>query len=403
MLQINQTSAQHEIQLRTEEKSIQFYCVEDDIVKNALISRDGKFTTSKGKVGDPDFSNEFATEGLVDLQVNGFAGVDFNLPNMTPETVDYALAEMALTGVAKFLPTLITNSESNLIRTLTILDAAISDSKLGPHMVLGYHIEGPFLSPLDGYSGAHNSSLMTNASMELIEKLIETTSLPIQLVTIAPEIPGVLELIPNLVDRGIKVSIGHSSANPEQIMAAVDAGLSLCTHLGNGLPQMLHKTENPIFWQLAQEKLTAMFIADGIHVPVPALKVMLRSKGLNRSILTTDAVSAAGRNMSPGQYTLGQIEIELAADKSVRQPGSVNLAGSSVTMEQMLKNILNWFDNSIPEFLHLARRNPMQVLNLGTLQNTAESCAELIEWTSSVKGPQVLKAHIGPYTIHNLN
>ena len=162
---------------------------------------------------------------------------------------------------------------------------------------------------------------------------------------------------------------------------------------------MLHKTENPIFWQLAQDELTAMLIPDGIHIPIPALKSMLRAKGLQKSIVTTDAVAAAGRNTPPGLYSLGELEIQLADDRSVRVPNSVNLAGSSVTMDQILRNLMLWFDYSIPDILILAQLNPAKVLDLLDETNQTENHARIIEWIPSSDGPRVAKAHIGPYTI----
>ena len=396
----NLDDQQMSLSQRTDELVIPYFCAQHNQTKLAKIKKDGKVeSTTKTSKSIENFDNNFATEGFVDLQVNGFAGVDFNKPGITPEQIDIALAELAMTGVTQFLPTLITGTEEHLTKTLAKLDKAILNSKLGPIMTIGYHIEGPFLSPIEGYAGAHNPEYMQDANLDLIAKLQEIASFPIRIITVAPENPTVLELIPKLLELGIHVSIGHSAANSEQISDAVRAGASLSTHLGNGLPQMLHKTENPIFWQLAQDELTAMFIPDGIHIPVPALKSMLRAKGLQKSIVTTDAVSAAGRNTPPGLYSLGELEIQLADDRSVRVPNSVNLAGSSVTMDQILRNLMLWFDYSIPDILILAQQNPAKVLDLSDESNQTDNHARIIEWIPSSDGPWVAKAHIGPFTI----
>ena len=271
-----------------------------------LLAEQIESATQKWRTG-PD--GEFVTRGLIDLQVNGFGGVDFNRGGITADRLDQALIELARTGVTALLPAIITGSASRMVRVLRELDEAVAASRLGPHMIAGYHIEGPFLSPEDGFSGSHDSAQMSAASLDLIDDLQRNVSRRIKLVTIAPEVNGAIELIRVLAGRGFQVAIGHSNANEQQISEAVDAGVTLCTHLGNGLSQTLHKTDNPIFWQLAEDRLTAMFIADGIHVPRPALQTMLRAKGYERTILTTDAVSAAGINTGPGFYTLVAAEI----------------------------------------------------------------------------------------------
>ena len=393
-------SQQTKINLRTDESVVSYFCAQQNQLKITKIQKNGQTEkTKEPSETSPTFDSTFATEGFFDLQVNGFAGVDFNKPGVTSAQIDIALAELAMTGVTQFLPTLITGTEEHLTKTLTDLDKAISKSKLGPIMTIGYHIEGPFLSPIEGYAGAHNPAYMQDANLDLIAKLQDIASFPIHIITVAPENPTVLKLIPKLLDLGIHVSIGHSTANSDQISDAVRAGASLSTHLGNGLPQMLHKTENPIFWHLAQDELTAMFIPDGIHIPIPALKSMLRAKGIQKSIVTTDAVSAAGRNTPPGLYTLGDLEIQLADDRSVRIPNSVNLAGSSVTMDQILRNLMLWFNYTIPDILILAQLNPAKVLGLPDESNHTDNYARFIEWKPSSNGPHVAKAHIGPYTI----
>ncbi|MEX3010435.1 N-acetylglucosamine-6-phosphate deacetylase [Hoeflea sp. TYP-13] len=345
------------------------------------------------------FDGKFATQGLIDLQVNGFDGLDFNRGEITGEQLDQALVSLAKTGVTALLPTIITGSPHRMVSTLRELDKAVSTSRLGPHMVVGYHIEGPFLSPKDGFSGAHNGSHMTAADLVLVDQLQAVSSRKIKLVTIAPEVDGAIEIIQALTERGTQVAIGHSAANADQISAAVEAGARLCTHLGNGLPQMLHKTDNPIFWQLADDRLTAMFIADGIHVPLPALQTMLRAKGPLRTILTTDAVAAAGHSMWPGPYTLGDAAIELAEDRSVRIPGSRYLAGSSVTMDQMVRNMAVWFDQTVPNLLQLMRENPLRFISDQHEAVPLGATDGVVEWETRSDEWFVSNTHIGPFTI----
>ncbi len=389
-----------EIIRRTRSEVIPVFQTSTGSVCDCIFSQEGRVEAVVEKPAPShEFQGDFVTQGLVDVQVNGFAGIDFNRPGLSADQVDQALIAMAKTGVTTLLPTIITGPTEQMIATLRDLDAAVSASRLGPLMVVGYHIEGPFLSPEEGYSGAHSSDKMSAAGVEFVDALQEVASRPIVIITVAPEIAGVQDIIPQLVARGIRVSIGHSAASCEQIEASVAAGATLSTHLGNGLPHMLHKTDNTIFWQLAQDKLTAMFIADGIHVPRPALRTMLRAKGDDRTILTTDAVSAAGANMAPGAYTLGQTEIELFADGVVRIPGATYLAGSSVTMDQMLRNVVSWYDLPIPQFLRFAQLNPAKLINLASNAIQKDDLAKFVEWRPSPEGPRVNRTYIGPYTV----
>ena len=193
------------------------------------------------------------TQGLVDIQVNGFAGVDFSNPGLTAVQMDHALAHLAASGVTCVLPTLITATETEFLSSLEALDKAVSDSDLGPLMVPGYHIEGPFLSPTDGCAGAHPASAMRPGSRQLIIDLQAVSSRPILILTVAPEQDGVLDLIPFLTKQGITCAIGHTAASRTEIKAAIAAGATLSTHLGNGLPHALNKNENPLFSQLGED------------------------------------------------------------------------------------------------------------------------------------------------------
>jgi N-acetylglucosamine-6-phosphate deacetylase len=177
--------------------------------------------------------------GLIDLQVNGFAGVDFNDPAITAADLDRALEAMLATGVTHCLPTIITAHPRELVERFRALDAAVAGSRLGPLMCPGYHLEGPFLNPAPGYHGCHPPQAMTAARPELIAEIECGLSRPILMVTLAAEREGALALTKTLAAAGKIVAIGHSAADFDQVSAAADAGLSLSTHLGNGLPQVI--------------------------------------------------------------------------------------------------------------------------------------------------------------------
>jgi N-acetylglucosamine-6-phosphate deacetylase len=303
------------------------------------------------------------TAGLLDLQVNGYAGVDFNGADLAPEALDHALHAMLRAGVTRCLPTLITASEDILSERAHALDRAIRSSRLGPIMVPGIHLEGPFLNPLPGYAGCHPAAAMIAPDPALLERLTRGIGTSIHLLTLAPERPGALALIAWARRRGIVVAMGHSAADLATVRAAADAGVALSTHLGNALPQPQPKFLNPLMAQLAEDGLCASFIADGIHVPPHALGVMLRAKGPGRSILITDATAAA--DTAPGVYTFAGMRIEHAADGSVREPGSVVLAGSALRLDQAVRNIVAWGFADAAQAIAMASARPAALIGVG--------------------------------------
>lgn len=195
------------------------------------------------------------TPGLLDLQVNGFAGVDFNDDTLTPEAMDQALEAMLATGVTHCLPTIITATEAALTARLRALDRAVAASRLGPAMVPGYHLEGPFLSPSPGFSGCHPPEAMTRPDAGLIERLEAGLARPILLVTVAPEREGGQAFVAAMAAAGRLVAIGHADVDAATVARAAGAGAGMSTHLGNGLPQQLRKLDNPLFAQLAEDRL----------------------------------------------------------------------------------------------------------------------------------------------------
>ena len=298
--------------------------------------------------------------GLIDLQVNGYAGVDFNDAALTAGALDHALAVMAGHGVATCLPTIITAAPDALAERLTALDRAVAASTLGPRMVPGYHLEGPFLNPAPGYAGCHPARHMRDPDPALLAALAAPLARPILLVTLAPERPGALTLIRALAEQGTLVALGHTAAEAETIAAAAAAGAVLSTHLGNALPSPQPKFAGPLMAQLAEDRLAASFIADGRHVPPAALQVMLRAKGPRRAVLVTDATAAAAA--APGRYTLGDLAITRDASGAVRLPDSDRLAGSALTLAEAVANLVAWGLASTAEARAMAREIPAALL-----------------------------------------
>ncbi len=332
--------------------------------------------------------------GLIDLQVNGYAGVDFNDAGLTAAALDHALEAMLRSGVTTCLPTLITASEATLAARFAALDRAVATSRLGPLMVPGYHLEGPFLNPGQGFAGCHPPNAMIPPDPGLVERVAAGLARPILLLTLAPEQPGAGALIAWARRRGMLVAIGHSAANAADLARAVELGAVLSTHLGNGLPQLLPKFLNPLMAQLAEDGLTASFIADGIHIPPAMLRVFLRAKGCARALLVTDATAAAAA--PPGLYPFAGMTIERTADGSVRVPGAAVLAGSSLCLDQAMRNLVDWRLGSAEDALRLAAANPAALLAPALAAHERQPADSAILWSP---GLQPIQVRVGDCTI----
>jgi N-acetylglucosamine-6-phosphate deacetylase len=322
--------------------------------------------------------------GLLDLQVNGYAGVDFNSAELTPEALDHALHAMLRAGVTHCLPTLITAAENDLADRLHALDRAIRCSRLGPIMALGIHLEGPFLNPAAGYAGCHPAAAMVDPDPVLLARLTAAIATPVRLLTLAPEIPGATRLIEWATNRGIVVAMGHTAADHETVTRAASSGLSLSTHLGNALPGPQPKFLNPLMAQLAEDRLHASFIADGIHIPPHVLGVLLRAKEPRRCILVTDATSAADAPF--GLHPFAGMTIEHTADGSVRQPGSTVLAGSALRLDQAVRNIVAWGFAGPGQAVAMASSQPAGALGLEFTPGSVDWDTDLMPRAVSVGG-----------------
>jgi len=322
------------------------------------------------------------TAGLLDLQVNGFAGVDFNNAALTADALEYALHAMLATGVTACLPTVISAAEDVMAVRLAALDRAVAGSRLGRLMVPGYHLEGPFLSTEPGYAGCHPAAAMRLPDPGLLARLAAGLERPILLLTLAPERPGAMDLIRWAHGRGMLMAMGHTAADAAVVEAAAAAGVRLSTHLGNALPRMQPKFLNPMMAQLAEDRLVASFIADGIHVPPPMLKVLLRAKGLDRAVLVTDATAAA--SAPPGLFGFAGMAIEGAADGSVRIPGSERLAGSGLCLDRAVRNLVGWGIAPAGPAVRLASDRPASLLAPALEAHGVRLAAGSVVWSEAL-------------------
>ena len=296
-------------------------------------------------------------EGWIDLQVNGYAGVDFSAAGLTVADVRRATEALVSKGTAAYCPTVVTSSLERYEENLPVLAAAMEEPDLRPHL-LGIHLEGPFLS-LDG-RGAHQASLLRKPDAALFERWLTLARGHVALLTLAPELEGAEHLIKFATSKGVVVLLGHHVADAESIDRAVRAGARGCTHLGNGIPNTLPRHPNPLWNQLGDDRLTGLFITDGHHLPIEFVRVALRVKGLDRCIVTSDASPIAG--LPPGRYTWMGVELVSEPLGRIGVADSAVLAGSSATMADCMVWLRSWSHLYEKDLKKLGRDNPLRLL-----------------------------------------
>ena len=307
----------------------------------------------------------YIAPGFIDLQVNGFAGVDYNNPATEPEQIAHSIRMMYATGVTRFFPTVITGSPDEMAGAVRMLAAAREAIPEGLAME-AFHVEGPYISPEDGPRGAHPRRWVRPPDVDEFRRFQDAARGHIRLVTLSPEWREAPYFIERVVSEGVVAGIGHTKASASQIADAVHAGAALSTHIGNGAHSLLERHPNYIWEQLAEDRLNASLIVDGIHLGPAFLKVALRAKGVERSILVTDAVMPAG--CSPGHYQLGEVDVELHSDGSVRLLGGTRLAGSALKMDSAIGNVVRLGGVSLRDAITMATRNPARVGRIASRQ-----------------------------------
>lgn len=276
----------------------------------------------------------YIAPGLLDLQVNGFAGVDFNTLPLNKADLIHATEALLSNGVTGYYPTVITNSDENICKLFqTFQSLRGSDSRLD-QCLLGYHLEGPFISPNDGPRGAHKRDHVQAPNVELIKKWHQESQDQLRILTLSPEWEqGLAETIEYCVANNIKVSIGHSAATPMQIAHAAQLGATMSTHLGNGCDLQIHRHHNYIWQQLAEDNLWTAIIADGFHLPPAVIKVILKAKQ-DQVILTSDTTAFGG--MKPGRY-----QTHIGGDVILTEEGKLHLASNDELLAGSAKSVLD--------------------------------------------------------------
>jgi len=284
---------------------------------------------------------------LFDFQVNGFAGVDFQAMEIGLEPLKHAVERLRWHRMAKILLTLTTDTIDAMCWKLEQVESHRQKDPQIAETLAGYHLEGPWITTEDGYNGAHSKALTCSPTEADFERLESASNGNIKLITLAPEIEGGVDIIPILVERGIRVGMGHTNASEAVIDSAIAAGATVGTHVGNAVPSLIHRHDNVIQRLLARDEVVACFIPDGIHLPPFVLQNFFRAKPRDKVLFTTDCMAAAGA--PPGRFELRHHTVEVGADGVVHLPGDDRFAGSSLTLDRGVRNLETWLGFSQSE------------------------------------------------------
>lgn len=297
----------------------------------------------------------------IDLQVNGYAGVNFNADGLTEEAVREVTERLEADGTAGYLPTFVTLDPELLIRSARTIVAARKKYAVCERNILGFFFEGPFISDKPGAVGAHAPEWVQKPSVELFNRFQDASEGLIRMVNVAAEVPGMPEFVRAVSEQGVTVSLGHQMArSPADIEPCIAAGAKAFTHLGNGIPNEINRHENIVNTALVEDRATVMFIPDGHHLPDTMLKLYTRAVPLDRLVAVSDAQYPAG--MPPGVYPVGGLDAVLEPDGLLWYPPRKCLVGATTPMARMMKLLQDRIGLTEAECLRIGRDNPLRLI-----------------------------------------
>lgn len=307
-----------------------------------------------------EFPDALLAPGLVDIHIHGAAGYD--TMHLTGEGALAMGRLLASRGVTSYVPTTVTASEADTLPALDGLARCLASRAPGEidqpvAQPLGVHLEGPFISL--ARRGVHPPQHIQDASLAILNRYIEAAQGTVAIITIAPEIPGAIEMVRNASARGIVCSIGHSNAEYDEAQAAIDAGARHATHTFNAMRPIEHRSPGVTGAVLTDRRLYADIIADGLHVLPPMVDLFLRCKGVERAVLISDAISATG--MPAGNYLLGDFDVQV---EGLRCDCHGKLAGSVLTLDYAVRNVMQFAGWTLQNAVRIATLNPAQLLGL---------------------------------------
>ena len=300
--------------------------------------------------------------GFIDLQINGYAGIDYSGSSLETASIEALIRAIAVSGTVKHLATIITGPSERISANCRAISTAVKASPLVRTAVVGIHLEGPFISPEDGPRGAHDRAYVRHPDYGEFREWQDAAGGMIRMLTLAPEWDGALDFIERVAADGVIVAIGHTAASPKRIHDAVGAGARVSTHLGNGSHQMLPRLRNYLWEQMGEDRLSASIIADGFHLPDSVLRIFARAKGMERLILVSDVAFLAGSR--PGIASWGHIAVEVHPDGHLSLAGTEFLAGAGHLLDRCVARFVAATGIPVQEAVELCTATPARLVGL---------------------------------------
>lgn len=329
----------------------------------SLVLEDGKIAGMDRSGSDKPPSGPYVAPGLIDVQINGYMGVDFSGPDLTVEGVRKATKALWEAGVTSYFPTIITSDIERIKKNFAVLAKAKEDPEIGMS-IPGFHLEGPYISPVKGFRGAHLEKYIKAPDWQEFQEIQKAANNGIKLITLAPELEGAIPFIKKCTDSGVTVSLGHHNGSADDVQRAVDAGARMATHLGNGCANEINRHHNPLWPQLSNDAITASIIADGFHLTREEVRSFYKAKGTGNTILVSDALDLAG--LPPGEYTRGERTLLLTPDV-VKLPKENVLAGAASPISKCVGVVMDYTQCSLKDGIMMASTNPARLFSLDDL------------------------------------
>lgn len=343
----------------------------------AVETRDGRVVAICERSGDSTDALPWISPGFVDLQVNGYGGDEFSSPAISVDAVQRVTQRMLSFGVTRFCPTVTTASREVLRHAMQTIAGACESIDLVRHCVLGIHLEGPYISPVDGARGAHPLEHCRAPDWNEFCELQDAAGGRIRLLTMSPEYDGAVAFIRQVVASGVLVSIGHTVANRAQILAAVEAGARMSTHLGNGAQREMPRHPNYLWDQLAEDRLAAGLIVDGHHLPPEVVQSFVRAKSPERCVLVSDLSGFAG--LPPGVYSTGLCEVEILSEGRLVIAGQQQLlAGASRPIGDGIANVMDFAHVTLSTAVAMATLQALQLLGVPPGTFAVDAAADFV-------------------------